>query len=157
MVKKELVLGIVLAFVVLMSLSLVSSWSLSGFLSRMFSSTSSSDSSGSSTFSLNCSDSDGGLNYVVQGTLTANGTITSYTDFCLTTFNLREYYCNGGDMASTSFNCSSLGSYTCSSGACVQQPACTSECTNGARQCFTADTYKMCGNYDADSCYEWSG
>ena len=34
------------------------------------------------------------------------------------------------------------------------QPSCTDECTNGAMQC-SGDSYKICGNYDSDSCLEF--
>ena len=44
----------------------------------------------------------------------------------------------------------------CSNGFC--QPSCTNQCgPSGTRQCSGATGYQTCGNYDADSCLEWSG
>jgi len=44
----------------------------------------------------------------------------------------------------------------CQSGQCVTQPpACTNDCTLGSREC-SGDGYRLCGNFDADSCAEWS-
>jgi len=33
---------------------------------------------------------------------------------------------------------------------------CTDECIPGSRQCIGTTGYRVCGNYDADSCVEWS-
>ncbi len=57
--------------------------------------------------------------------------------------------------------------FTCSNGDCLQPTACTNECpVSGQRQCYGAycttaynvkcKTHRVCGNYDADSCREWS-
>ena len=49
--------------------------------------------------------------------------------------------------------------YGCTNGNCnspPQPPACTNDCSVGASQCAGAG-YKVCGNFDADSCLEWSG
>jgi len=44
---------------------------------------------------------------------------------------------------------------TCQNGTCVAE--CTNECSSsGAKQCNGAAGYQTCGNYDADSCLEWS-
>ncbi|MFH1510989.1 MAG: cohesin domain-containing protein [Candidatus Woesearchaeota archaeon] len=53
---------------------------------------------------------------------------------------------------STAANCPS--GQTCSNGACAT--SCTNECTSGQKQCSGANAYQTCGNYDADSCTEWS-
>ena len=37
----------------------------------------------------------------------------------------------------------------------VCQPACTNECNNGEKQC-SGNGYKTCGNFDSDSCLEFS-
>src|SRR5258708_3656193 len=34
--------------------------------------------------------------------------------------------------------------------------ACVNECTQGAQLCTDATSIKSCGNYDTDSCLEWS-
>jgi len=44
--------------------------------------------------------------------------------------------------------------YGCSNGQCLQAPSCTDECIIG-KQC-SGNGYQVCGNYDADSCLEWS-
>jgi len=44
---------------------------------------------------------------------------------------------------------------TCQNGTCVA--GCANECsTSGAKQCSGTAGYKTCGNYDNDSCLEWS-
>ncbi|MDD5433332.1 MAG: hypothetical protein PHE77_01590, partial [Candidatus Pacebacteria bacterium] len=35
-------------------------------------------------------------------------------------------------------------------------PSCSDECTNGAKRCSTNSQYQVCGNFDSDSCLEWS-
>lgn len=53
----------------------------------------------------------------------------------------RKEYCNNG----------------CSDGACIATSGCTNECNNaGIKQCTDGNHYKTCGNYDSDSCLEWS-
>ncbi|MEK6855465.1 MAG: PepSY domain-containing protein [Nanoarchaeota archaeon] len=64
---------------------------------------------------------------------------------------------------STETACSS--GQTCSGGACVSSstgvspsgasPTCTNDCTSGAKQC-SGTGFQICGNYDSDSCTEWS-
>lgn len=64
-----------------------------------------------------CTDSDGGLNYLVKGT-TSNLSIT-YTDYCNDGNYLVEYSCNGFSIANDWINCNDflIGS-TCSNGRC---------------------------------------
>ena len=38
----------------------------------------------------------------------------------------------------------------------VSPPPCTDECSSGAKKCTSSTSYQTCGNYDADSCLEWS-
>jgi hypothetical protein len=59
-----------------------------------------------------CKDSDGGLNYTVKGTLTLtkNGNVTRYQDYCrsaTTKFKgyVFEYYCNGTTVGTSNYNC----------------------------------------------------
>jgi hypothetical protein len=49
--------------------------------------------------------------------------------------------------------------YTCSAGNCVYTaPTCNDECSySGQKQCSGTGAYQTCGNYDTDSCFEWSG
>jgi hypothetical protein len=46
----------------------------------------------------------------------------------------------------------------CQSGNCVTiVPSCSDECTLGQRRCASSTNgYQLCGNFDADSCSEWS-
>lgn len=48
---------------------------------------------------------------------------------------------------------------TCQSGICVAiPPVCSNECsTSGETTCSGTGNYLTCGNYDTDSCLEWSG
>jgi hypothetical protein len=59
-----------------------------------------------------CTDTDGGINYSVTGTvtLTDNGTITTHTDYCrsvTTVFKgyVYEYYCNGTSVETDNHKC----------------------------------------------------
>ena len=83
-----------------------------------------------------CTDSDNGLNYQVQGTVTDNDLCAAgdtscpsntYTDYCLDSDTLVEYSCGGNDYSVTQISCSAqFGSeFGCVSGACkdVTQPS----------------------------------
>ncbi len=64
-----------------------------------------------------CSDTDGGLNFGVQGTVSGylNGNSYSYTDFCADPGAVYEYYCSGTKSLSVIGNCTA----NCTNGACV--------------------------------------
>lgn len=64
-----------------------------------------------------CNDSDGGMNFFTQGTVTS--TTGVFTDFCMHSM-LAEFYCNGTAMNSTTSACA----YGCQNGACMNQTAC---------------------------------
>ncbi len=68
-----------------------------------------------------CSDTDGGINYTTQGTVSGyNGTIAySYTDYCVNSSTLSEYYCNGVQASKLYVGCQ----YGCSisGGVCLTQ------------------------------------
>jgi hypothetical protein len=71
-----------------------------------------------------CIDSDGGVNYYLKGTTSIynNGVFNySFTETCDWFGSLIESYCSVGNdsIASTSVNCSLLGNYVCSNGACI--------------------------------------
>ena len=71
-----------------------------------------------------CSDTDGGQVYTIQGTTSGSfgGTPFSGTDFCVDITTLTEYYCNPYNLGSQNVNCVSNGSNgttQCSNGACV--------------------------------------
>ena len=66
-----------------------------------------------------CSDTDGGVVFDVQGTVSGydNGSPYNYTDYCNGTM-VMEYYCSGNDWYTYPESCN--GNYTtCSNGACV--------------------------------------
>ncbi|MEM5867853.1 MAG: hypothetical protein QXG39_08030 [Candidatus Aenigmatarchaeota archaeon] len=45
----------------------------------------------------------------------------------------------------------------CSGGYCYGPPSCTNECSySGQTECCDSWSYRTCGNYDSDSCLEWS-
>ncbi len=52
---------------------------------------------------------------------------------------------------------SCLSSQTCSAGNCITPtPTCTNDCSySGQKEC-SGTGYRTCGNYDSDSCLEWS-
>ena len=46
----------------------------------------------------------------------------------------------------------------CQNNVCVTPaPTCSNECSSGARECVSNNAYRICGNYNSDSCTEWSG
>ena len=61
-----------------------------------------------------CSDSDGNDVYI-YGHVTKGA--STYNDYCLDSTNVREYWCDGNDVESTTYECP--GGYVCSSGKCV--------------------------------------
>ena len=70
--------------------------------------------------------------------------------------------CVGGDCSSSQQSCTrdtdgiGCGSgKVCYGGTCSD--ICTNECsTSGQKSCADSSSYQICGNYDADSCLEWS-
>lgn len=80
-----------------------------------------SNNSNSNIVSLNetCTDSDGGLNYNVNGIVNDTNFPFLEEDYCSTTKNLQETSCSNGELLRSSYNCPVL----CSDGACVNQTA----------------------------------
>lgn len=68
-----------------------------------------------------CSDTDGGIVILVQGTVSGNysGQPYSYDDYCLDGLNLVEYYCGSTRAYNMTLSCSGNETTNCSSGACV--------------------------------------
>jgi len=69
-----------------------------------------------------CSDSDGGLVYTVQGTVSgydSNGNPYSNTDACANAQNLTEWACSGTLPYSVGYNCLNGNTTQCINGACV--------------------------------------
>lgn len=80
-----------------------------------------------------CLDTDGGLNYYLKGAavITTNESKTiSYTDACLNSTTLTEYYCRSRFPASINQSCT----YGCQAGACIK-PKCTD--SDGGRDYYT--------------------
>lgn len=72
-----------------------------------------------------CQDSDGGINYVKQGTVSFTNSLNTYTDVCENNKNLVEFFCaTPWDLGSGGYNCNSPGNgtYGCSDGACLTAP-----------------------------------
>lgn len=113
---------------------------------------------GSFVKSSDCVDSDSGLNYDTMGYVTFRG--QKYADYCSGN-TLIERYCSSADSSASSratskkYKCST----SCYNGACGVAP-CEQGCTVvGAKECVdttVGPAYRTCGNYDADSCLEWS-
>lgn len=112
----------------------------------------------SRTIYLSCFDSDGGQNFFTKGIITTkylsgyggNEITKNYTDVCLNNNQLTEYFCSANKHATISYACPN----GCSNGLC--QIPCRNECTSaGLKQC-SGNSNQTCGNYDADSCLEWS-
>jgi len=66
-----------------------------------------------------CTDTDG-FNLYLQGTVSGllNGEAYSYTDYCVDSIQLEEYYCAGSNYYSYATNCAQNQSMTCINGAC---------------------------------------
>ena len=99
-----------------------------------------------------CTDSDGGLNYFVNGTVTMTVSGSTYDDFCVG-LNLTEYYC---------YYNSSLGwrhrnwvivncSQGCLNGACIPNPLCNDSDGDGYGVCPDCNISSGC-LYDGDDC-----
>lgn len=100
----------------------------------------------------NCVDSDGGINSIkasVQGTVlgTKAGAPYSYTDYCLTSNILKEYYCDGAVNSpfSVDVSCSASGgngidSSVCINGACTQPSSCGNGIIESGEECDDGNT-----------------
>ena len=68
-----------------------------------------------------CSDTDGGQVYTVQGTTSGSfgGTPFNSTDSCVDSVTLTENYCNPYNLGSQNVNCAGNVTTQCSNGACV--------------------------------------
>ena len=58
---------------------------------------------------------------------------------------------------SQNYSCSTSWPGTvCVNGYCVTGSGCSDDCTAGAKHCVDGDNYQECGNFDADTCLDWS-
>jgi hypothetical protein len=64
----------------------------------------------------NCMDSDGGINFEVLGTTSQNN--TAYTDYCLDSYNIKEYYCNDNGVRNLAQDCDAFA-LMCYGGTCT--------------------------------------
>jgi inhibitor of cysteine peptidase len=100
-----------------------------------------------------CTDSDGGKDYYMKGTVTAGG--VNYTDSCtyctgfcvnppceVTCGAVKEYYCEGNEVKSETYVCPS--GYTCKDGACTKvEKSITVISPNGGEQWQIGKTYDI--------------
>jgi hypothetical protein len=85
-----------------------------------------------------CVDSDLGSDFFVKGTTTvtaSSGRKTAYTDNCLSTSSIMEYYCKGISGMSTSTKCE----FGCVNGACLKAAAPTTTPTSTPMACTDGD------------------
>ncbi len=104
---------------------------------------------------ISCSDSDGGINYYIKGTLVAGN--NTEDDYCDSYGFLREFYCDDNSDDSIGikrYNCS-VENKQCINGACIVA-SCINECPASGQKRCNGQYSQTCGNYDSDSCFEWN-
>jgi hypothetical protein len=110
----------------------------------------------SSTPKNSCSDTDGGQNVLVRGTVSgiSNGKAFSFSDDCSSASNVYEGYCQGSSSKAAILTC---GAGTiCQNGACVRAPYCGDATCNNGETCNTCPT--DCGACPIpDSCADSDG
>jgi len=96
---------------------------------------------------VNCTDSDGGINYFKKGTA-VSGT-GKKTDLCVNTTSIREYYCKNNNILQIYYGCPS----GCSNGACINQNN-TITCTDsdGGKNYYIKGTCTSTGATAPDIC-----
>jgi|APSaa5957512622_1039677.scaffolds.fasta_scaffold09228_6 hypothetical protein len=102
-----------------------------------------------------CTETDKGMDALTKATTIgyAPGTydVISKTDICNSNV-LTEYWCLNNYVNNTKITCI----YGCTNGTCnTYVPTCSDDCSTGDKQC-SGNGYQTCGNYDNDSCLEWS-
>ncbi len=110
-----------------------------------------------------CTDTDSGLDYYTQGTVTGlevPGIYDTWTDYCGISGNeigkLVEYICREDDYGQkVLYDCPE----GCSSGVCLQNQTnttCIDECSYSGQLACQNNYARTCGNYDTDSCLEYN-
>lgn len=94
-----------------------------------------------------CSDTDGGDDQYVAGSVTKAD--ISQADKCLSPTKLTEYYCEGNDVRSKAVTCES--GFECKDGACLELPKCVD--SDNGKDKFTKGTVTTPSNSYVDDCY----
>jgi len=84
-----------------------------------------------------CFDTDGGKNYYVKGTVSSESGLR--TDICGKGNDLIEYYCEGDEIRSVTYNCPN----GCQDGACVEKPSITVLYPNGGEKWYEGKEYTI--------------
>jgi hypothetical protein len=66
---------------------------------------------------------------------------------------IKTKYCTGDHNLTRSCNMSIAFNFTAPA---ANESACENECSTGETECISTDAYVSCGNYDDDSCLEWT-
>jgi hypothetical protein len=125
------------------------------------------DSAASDTLTTTCADQcwdPDGLGYTTQNTVTDTNPCSAgqtacpsstYTDTCVNSTHLTEYYCAGNNYASNRYNCKNIDwGYQCNGGACQASPctitsvSLTPNCNGGyTSDCDAGDAVSISGTY----------
>lgn len=68
----------------------------------------------------------------------------------------QSYICKRNDGVTVTNGYCPVASKPADTVTCNNGPCCTSVCTSGAKQCSGTTGYQTCGDYNGDSCTEWS-
>ena len=93
-----------------------------------------------------CTDSDNGADKFTFGWVEYNG--NTYRDECPTIYQVKEYYCQNGSLASTNIVCPT--GYQCTGGRCNQAPQVCDD-TDSGKDKFTKGTVTIYSGYDTKS------
>ncbi|MFH1211029.1 MAG: hypothetical protein V1645_03870 [archaeon] len=108
----------------------------------------------------------GGMTYCYSGKVCSSGSCVTAPS-CSNECSSGQNKCYGTNAYQTCGNYDSDSCYewsssitcpsgkTCSSGACVGG-SCSNDCVSGQKVCYSSLAYKQCGQYDSDSCLDWS-
>lgn len=93
-----------------------------------------------------CVDTDGGIEISEAGTA-EKGELSS-SDSCVGAAEVKEYYCENGEIASENIDCAA--GEVCLEGACVEEPSCTD--SDGGKDKFSAGTTSYLDSSEEDEC-----
>ena len=111
--------------------------------------TTTSTSTTTTTLPDSCSDTDGGLIFMIKGIISGylNGQSYNYADYCTNTSGLKEYGCSLSTPVSVDYDCYNNNKGTCSDGACVTT---TTTTITAIPQFSCSDTDGAATNYPTD-------